>query len=367
MASVRITREYNHRARNPHNHPLVEDILPQQSDPLQWIVTMKGCCRTPFEGGTYRIQIQFPAAYPSAKPKLKCMTPMFATLQECNECMPWGTRYFLVLVLLERVWENCCRRPQSSLHALFSRNAALFVATASTMNSMFACGQHFEYPPMSRSCYNSLCGVIPYYLISCRCMNLKSSHAQPSVTNDIARLVISFFGSADTHCGGITHFSLNHQEMRELWSRKQRHNGCRNELRKDIAALMKLWLNNESIAMTSNEDAHVSSSESGGFGEIKIRIKMQMVGDSGFGTEIVADSSMTALDLKREIVKRMGVAHLASFQFKDKRDNQDLICDIPERKYDYHYRDSNERFLVFYHVLPCACKTQVVECTIGCH
>lgn len=46
---------------------------------FQWDVTIYGPSETPYEGGTFHVQVNFPADYPTSAPTIKFITPIYHT------------------------------------------------------------------------------------------------------------------------------------------------------------------------------------------------------------------------------------------------------------------------------------------------
>eukprot|EP01084_Bolivina_argentea_P023793 44441_1 len=369
-AARRLLRECNQWKQRPNVYPLIINI--KKKDSLNWIVDMKGCDNTPFEDGIYSIDIKFPDSYPFQKPQIICTTPILSRVIQCNQCYPWNPSYTYVSYL-STIWKNCCRKIHRSLQKLFRTNSALYISAASTMNNIYASGPYYIYPPISIKTYNRICSLIPFY------MSGETETGQTTVPQDIISLVCLFFGSTKNHCDGFSYICIAEtQQTIRLWDNIKI---CRNEFQNLIDLFIQKCCS-VPMGITTNGKHEISNHK-----PIKIRVKAHMIRDSGYGTVVNVYSNFTTLDLKQKIIEmrndidyveqltlypadierfRSG-AHLASFQFNDKLNDNDSITNIPETKQwgkytNYKYRDNEGNFLIYYFKQHCICSMHIVNC-----
>ncbi len=53
------------------------DLQDEKNDPFKWYALLKGPDETPYEGGTFKLQIFIPDDYPYQPPKVEFMTPIY--------------------------------------------------------------------------------------------------------------------------------------------------------------------------------------------------------------------------------------------------------------------------------------------------
>eukprot|EP01084_Bolivina_argentea_P023792 44439_1 len=328
-AARRLLRECNQWKQRPNVYPLIINI--KKKDSLNWIVDMKGCDNTPFEDGIYSIDIKFPDSYPFQKPQIICTTPILSRVIQCNQCYPWNPSYTYVSY------------------------------------------SYYIYHPISIKTYNRICSLIPFY------MSGETETGQTTVPQDIISLVCLFFGSTKNHCDGFSYICIAEtQQTIRLWDNIKI---CRNEFQNLIDLFIQKCCS-VPMGITTNGKHEISNHK-----PIKIRVKAHMIRDSGYGTVVNVYSNFTTLDLKQKIIEmrndidyveqltlypadierfRSG-AHLASFQFNDKLNDNDLIANIPETKQwdkytNYKYRDNEGNFLIYYFKQHCICSMHIVNC-----
>ncbi|KAI9103335.1 putative ubiquitin-conjugating enzyme E2 [Phlyctochytrium arcticum] len=74
-ASRRLLKEYSEFRRD--HHPQVLELQPREEDNLfRWHATLQGGPGTPYEGGTFILDMQIPNSYPLAAPKVTFSHPV---------------------------------------------------------------------------------------------------------------------------------------------------------------------------------------------------------------------------------------------------------------------------------------------------
>ena len=73
-ATKRISRDLMLIQQNPVQHV---NIIPSESDMMLCSGTLVGPTGTPFEGGKFKIQVQFPTDYPFKPPQIKFLTKIY--------------------------------------------------------------------------------------------------------------------------------------------------------------------------------------------------------------------------------------------------------------------------------------------------
>eukprot|EP01065_Artemidia_motanka_P038072 TRINITY_DN46942_c0_g1_i1.p1 TRINITY_DN46942_c0_g1~~TRINITY_DN46942_c0_g1_i1.p1 ORF type:complete len:355 (+),score=48.85 TRINITY_DN46942_c0_g1_i1:83-1066(+) len=57
--------------------PVGIDVAPKGDDLFDWAACIRGPAGTPYEGGTWNLDIQFPSDYPMVPPKIRFITPIY--------------------------------------------------------------------------------------------------------------------------------------------------------------------------------------------------------------------------------------------------------------------------------------------------
>ena len=74
MAQKRINKELNDLAKNPQNGI---EIFADENNIYKWTALIQGLENTPYEGGIFKILIDFPTDYPFKPPKFKFGTKIY--------------------------------------------------------------------------------------------------------------------------------------------------------------------------------------------------------------------------------------------------------------------------------------------------
>jgi len=77
-ALQRVRKELSRFAKNPPD--LCSLVIGDKGDPAACIATIMGPAGTPYEGGIFTFEYNFPSDYPASPPKLRCLTRIF----HCN-------------------------------------------------------------------------------------------------------------------------------------------------------------------------------------------------------------------------------------------------------------------------------------------
>jgi len=74
---IRVAKEMSELLKEPHPNA---EIFMDQDDVQRWTLLLKGTIGTPYEGGVWALQINFPNDYPFHPPKVVFLTPIY----HCN-------------------------------------------------------------------------------------------------------------------------------------------------------------------------------------------------------------------------------------------------------------------------------------------
>ena len=77
MAVRRINKELKELEENYDEHDLFSAGPVEEDHPFKWQATIMGPPDTPYDGGVFFFDIEFPDDYPFKQPRMKCTTPIY--------------------------------------------------------------------------------------------------------------------------------------------------------------------------------------------------------------------------------------------------------------------------------------------------
>ena len=84
-AMKKLKKEFNDLQNNPITSLGVTVGLPDKNNIFKWKISMLGPSDTPYQGGVFILEANFPEGYPQQGPKIKFLTKIF----HCN-VFTWG-------------------------------------------------------------------------------------------------------------------------------------------------------------------------------------------------------------------------------------------------------------------------------------